>query len=181
MTNKSLTFVLGGVRSGKSRYAQALALKSEEVVFLATAQATDEEMCAKIEQHRQERPSGWKTVEVPFDLDHAILEQGASSSFLIIDCMTTYTANLLIAKQASRETILHCIDAVCDALLRSRASVAVISNEVGSGIVPEFPAGRAYRDILGEVNQRIARVCDNLVLMVAGCPLWIKTTAEVRS
>ncbi len=178
MTSKSITLVLGGARSGKSRYAQALALKSEEVVFLATAQASDEEMCAKIARHRQERPSAWKTIEVPFDLDHAILEQGASSAFLIIDCLTTYTANLLVAKQASCEMILHRIDAVCNALLSSRASVVLISNEVGSGIVPEFPAGRAFRDILGEVNQRVARVCDNVVLMVAGCPLAIKATAE---
>jgi len=181
MTSKSITLVLGGVRAGKSGYAQALALKSDEVVFLATAQASDEEMRAKIARHRKERPSAWKTVEVPFDLDQAILEQGASSSFLIIDCLTTYTGNQLVAKQASCETILHRIDAVCNALLTGRASAALISNEVGSGIVPEFPAGRAYRDILGEVNQRVARICDNVVLMVAGCALAIKGTAEVPS
>jgi adenosylcobinamide kinase / adenosylcobinamide-phosphate guanylyltransferase len=181
MTSKSITLVLGGARAGKSGYAQALASQSDEVVFLATAQASDEEMCAKIARHRQERPSAWKTVEVPFDLDLAVLEQGASSSFLIIDCLTTYTANQLVVKQASCETILHNIDAVCNALLSCRASTALISNEVGSGIVPEFPAGRVYRDILGEVNQRVARICDNVVLMVAGYPLAIKGNAEVPS
>lgn len=181
MRSKRITLVLGGVGSGKSRYAQALALGAQEVVFLATAQACDEEMRVKIARHIRERPPTWKTVEVPFDLDQAIIEHGASSSFLIVDCLTTFTTNLLIARQASCEAILTRVESISNALLESRASIALVSNEVGSGIVPEFPSGRAFRDILGQVNQRIARICDNVILMVAGYPVAVKGTAEVLS
>src|SRR5439155_24825638 len=116
------------------------------VVFLATAQACDEEMCAKIERHRRERTPAWKTVEVPFELDQAIVEHGCSSSYLIVDRLTTFTSNLLIAKQASCEAVLEQMEAGCDALGYCHASVALVSNEVGSGIVPDFPAGREFRD-----------------------------------
>jgi adenosylcobinamide kinase / adenosylcobinamide-phosphate guanylyltransferase len=178
--SRSITLVLGGAGSGKSRYAQALASAEEGVVFLATAQPCDDEMRAKIARHRRERPPAWKTVEVPFELDQAIVEHGCSSSYLIVDCLTTFTANLLVAKQASCEAVLEHTEAVCDALVRCQASVALVSNEVGSGIVPEFPAGREFRHVLGQVNQRVARICDNVILMVAGCPLAIKGTAEVQ-
>lgn len=181
MRSKSITLILGGVSSGKSRYAQSLASAEEEVVFLATAQPCDEEMCAKILRHRQQRPAAWKTVEAPFELEQAIVEHSCSSCFLIIDCLTTFAANLLIVKQASCEAILSHIEAISHALLRSPASAVIVSNEVGSGIVPEFPAGREFRDILGQINQRIARASDNVILMVAGCPLAIKGTAEVPS
>lgn len=180
MRNKQITLVVGGVGSGKSRYAQFLASREEQVVFLATAQACDEEMRAKIARHVRERPPSWKTVEVPFELDQAILEHGAFS-FLIIDCLTTFTANLLIARQASCETILARIENISIALEGNRASAVLVSNEVGSGIVPEFPSGRQFRDILGQVNQRIARICDNVILMVAGYPLAVKGRAEVPS
>jgi adenosylcobinamide kinase/adenosylcobinamide-phosphate guanylyltransferase len=180
MRSKQITLVVGGVGSGKSRYAQALASRAEEVVFLATAQSCDEEMRAKIARHVRERPASWKTVEVPFELDHAIIQYG-TSSFLIVDCLTTFTTNLLIARQASCEAILDHIENVSHALRGTQESVVLVSNEVGSGIVPEFPSGRQFRDILGQVNQRIARICDNVILMVAGYPLAIKGTAEVLS
>jgi len=178
MTAKSLTLVVGGARSGKSRYAQELATGFDEVVFLATAQPSDAEMKAKIERHRNERPSAWKTVEVPFDLDRAIDQHGKSSRFLIVDCLTTYTANLFVVKQESCQAIMDRIDLVCRALLSTQSSVALISNEVGGGIVPEFASGRAFRDLLGEVNQRVARICHHLVLMVAGYPLPIKSGGQ---
>lgn len=178
--SKRITLVLGGVGSGKSRYAQTLASREEEVVFLATAQACDEEMRKKIARHVRERPASWKTVEVPVELDQAILEHG-NSSFLIIDCLTTFTANLLIATEGSCEAILDRTEKLSQALVQSQASVVLVSNEVGSGIVPEFPSGRQFRDILGQVNQRIARICDNVILMVAGYPLAVKGTAEVLS
>jgi len=149
-------------------------------VFLATAQACDEEMRVKIARHTRERPRSWKTVEVPFDLDRAILQYGASS-FLIVDCLTTLAANWLVARQAGYETILAYIEAISSALLQSPASAVLVSNEVGSGIVPEFPSGRQFREVLGQVNQRIARISDNVILMVAGYPLAVKGTAEVSS
>lgn len=147
---------------------------------MATAQPSDDEMRAKIERHRQERPAGWRTVEVPFDLDAAIAEHGRKSSFLLIDCLTTFTANLLMAEGDNREKLLARVDRVCSAIHATPASVALVSNEVGSGIVPAFPLGRQFRDLLGEVNQKVARISDNVVLMVAGCPLAVKGVAEVR-
>lgn len=175
-----ITLVLGGVRSGKSRYAHTLATAVKEVAFLATAQPTDDEMRAKIARHRRERPANWETVEVPFDLDAAIAEQGVKYSFLLIDCLTTYTANLLMADGDNCERLLARVDRVCSAIQATPASVALVSNEVGSGIVPAFPSGRQFRDLLGEVNQKVARISDNVVLMIAGCPLVIKGLAEVR-
>lgn len=148
-------------------------------MFIATAQASDEEMYAKIQRHRRERPASWKTVEVSFELAQAIADH-SSSSFVIVDCLTTFVANWLVLNKASSETILACIGNVADALLRSNACIVLVSNEVGSGVVPGFPSGREFRDILGRVNQKIAHICDNVILMVAGYPLAIKGTAEVK-
>ena len=175
-----ITLVLGGVRSGKSRYAQTLAMKAKEVVFLATAQPSDDEMRAKIERHRQERPATWQTVEVPLDLDTAIAAHGVADSFLLIDCLTTFTANLLMSEEDNTERIFARVDRICSALQATSASVALVSNEVGSGIVPAFPAGRQFRDLLGEVNQKVARISDNVILMIAGHPFAIKGLAEVQ-
>ncbi len=180
VNQKSITLVLGGVRSGKSRLVQALAMRADGVVFLATAQPSDEEMRIKIERHRQERPTTWQTVEVPFDLDTAIVQHGRKHSFLLIDCLTTFTANLLMAEGDNCQRILARVDRVCNALQATSASVALVSNEVGSGIVPAFPSGRQFRDLLGEVNQKVARISDNVILMIAGCPLVVKGVAEVQ-
>ncbi len=179
MRHKSITLVLGGVGSGKSRYAQSLASREEKVTFVATALACDDEMRLKIERHVLERPASWRTVEAPFEVAQAIAEHGSSSSFLVIDCLTTFTGNLLVSRQMNCECILAKIEEIAAALPRCPASVVLVSNEVGSGIVPEFPSGREFRDLLGQVNQRIARVCDNLILMVAGYPLAIKGAVEV--
>lgn len=179
--SKKITLILGGAGSGKSRYAQALASREEAVVFLATALPSDDEMRNKIARHVRERPPAWRTVEVPFELDQAIAEHGVSSSFLVVDCLTTFTANLLVVRQANAEAILARVEAIGNALVRSRASVAVVSNEVGSGVVPEFPVGRDFRDILGQANQKIARICNNVILMVAGYPLAVKGTVEAVS
>jgi len=180
MKSKQITLVLGGVASGKSRYAQALARAANQVVFLATAQACDEEMRAKIARHVRDRPSSWKTVEVPFELSGAILEHG-TCSLLIIDCLTTFTTNLLVARRANYEAIIARFEDIASALERIPASAVLVSNEVGSGIVPEFASGRQFREILGQVNEKIARIADNVILMVAGCPLAVKGRAEVPS
>jgi adenosylcobinamide kinase / adenosylcobinamide-phosphate guanylyltransferase len=174
-----ITLILGGVRSGKSRYAQALAT-TNKVAFLATAQACDDEMLAKIERHRDERPSTWQTVEVPVNLDAAITQHGNQYSFLVIDCLTTFAANLLTAEDGNSRNVLTRVDRVCNALQSVSASIAVVSNEVGSGIVPPFPSGRQFRDLLGEINQKVAVISDNVILLIAGCPLAVKGTAKVR-
>jgi adenosylcobinamide kinase / adenosylcobinamide-phosphate guanylyltransferase len=175
-----VTLILGGARSGKSRYAQVLAARAEDVVYLATAQPSDDEMRAKIERHRRERPTTWKTVEVPLDLDVVVSQYGNQGSFLIIDCLTTYTANLMTAENGNEDAILQRIERLRAALASASGYVAVVSNEVGSGVVPAYPSGCQFRDLLGEANQRIAGISRNVVLMVAGCPLALKGSIEVQ-
>lgn len=176
----AVTLILGGARSGKSRYAQALAAGAKDVVYLATAEASDDEMCVKIERHRKERPTAWKTVEVPLELDTAIAHYGSKDSFLVIDCLTTYTANLMSAENGNEQAILRRIERVRSALASTLAGVAVVSNEVGSGVVPAYPSGCQFRDLLGETNQKIAQISRNVVLMIAGCPLALKGSVEAQ-
>jgi len=175
-----ITLVLGGARSGKSRYAQALAERAAEVVFLATAQPCDDEMRVRIERHRQERPATWKTVEVPLELESAVRKHGSRSSFLLIDCLTTFATNLMLMGNGNRDVIFAHIDRVCSALRESSASAVIVSNEVGEGIIPSSEMGRHFRDLLGEINQRVARQSDNVILMVAGYPMAVKGTVEVQ-
>lgn len=169
-----VSLILGGVRSGKSRYAQRLGMSANHVVVLATAQASDEEMRLKIEKHRRERPPTWKTVEVPVDLDVAIAEHGRDGGLLLVDCLTTFTGNLMSLEGGNEEAIFAHINRLCVALQSTTAQVVIVSNEVGSGIVPAYPAGRQFRDLLGEINQRVALIARNVILMIAGCPLAIK-------
>lgn len=179
-TAPAITLILGGARSGKSRYAQSLAAGANDVVYLATAQASDDEMRAKIERHRRERPAAWRTIEVPFDLESALTQYGARDTILLIDCLTTYTANLMTAEGGDEQAILLRFERLYSALASTLARVAIVSNEVGSGIVPAYPSGCQFRNLLGELNQRVAGIACNVVLMVAGCPLVVKGSVEAR-
>lgn len=174
----SVTLVLGGVRSGKSRFALEMASGAERVTFVATARLSDEEMRRKIERHRQERPAHWRTWEEPLKLDEAIAESEGASEWIIIDCLTLFAANLQEAHSENQDAIWASIDALCLALMKTNGRVVLVSNEVGSGIVPAYAAGRQFRDVLGEMNQRVAAVANNVVLMVAGLPVWIKGDLE---
>jgi adenosylcobinamide kinase/adenosylcobinamide-phosphate guanylyltransferase len=175
----SVTLILGGARSGKSRYAQQLAGESRRVVFVATATISDEEMRAKIERHRADRPRDWTTVEEPLDLPRVLREREAESDLIMVDCLTLYAANLLDAEGENDGAIDRRIEALCETLQRTQCAIVLVSNEVGSGIVPEYPLGRRYRDLLGELNQRVAAIADDAVLMVAGLPLALKGHLEV--
>jgi len=174
-----VTLVLGGARSGKSRYAQQLGERVTRVVFVATGLRSDAEMQAKIARHREERPQSWLTVEEALDLGGVINRHNLPNSahaaegaeLLLIDCLTFFAANLLELPQAAAA---EKIDHLCQALRDSSCGVVLVSNEVGSGVVPEYASGRRYRDLLGEINQRVAQVADEVVLMVAGLPLWLK-------
>jgi adenosylcobinamide kinase/adenosylcobinamide-phosphate guanylyltransferase len=178
---RGVTLVLGGVRSGKSRYAQQLAESSPRVTFLATAEVReDQEMRRKIERHRAERPAHWATIEAPLDLDTAVNSAAQTGDLLLIDCLTLYAANLLEAHDHDEEAIASRIDALCAALRATRCPVILVSNEVGSGVVPAFEMGRRYRDVLGEINQRVAAIADRVVLMVAGLPLVLKGNLEAE-
>jgi adenosylcobinamide kinase / adenosylcobinamide-phosphate guanylyltransferase len=171
---RDVTLVLGGVRSGKSRYALKLAARAQRVAFLATAEPRDdEEMRRKIARHRAERPEHWTLIEEPLNLAAAIDSQSACE-LLLIDCLTLFAGKLLDVYGDNLAPIAAHLDELCAALKTAPCSVVLVSNEVGSGVVPAFELGRRYRDLLGELNQRVAAIADRVVLMVAGLPLSLK-------
>ena len=169
-----VTFVLGGVRSGKSRFAQQVASTFPKVIFIATAKPSDAGMRMRIERHRQSRPRQWETREVPLSLDAAISELRDGDQLAIVDCLTVYLANVMGEARGADEMIERYLHGLCSALAQTRSPVVVVSNEVGSGVHPPTELGRRYCDLLGELNQRVAALADNVVLMVAGVPLAIK-------
>jgi adenosylcobinamide kinase/adenosylcobinamide-phosphate guanylyltransferase len=172
---KSITLVLGGVRSGKSRYAQQLVERADRVTFIATAERRDdEEMRRKIERHRAERPANWQTIEEPLKLARAVEQAGRESDAILIDCLTLFAANVMEACGDDTERADAFVSALCDALSAAACPVVLVSNEVGSGIVPAYELGRRFRDRVGEINQRVAAIADNVLLMVAGLPLALK-------
>ena len=171
---KTVTLVLGGVRSGKSRYAQQLGEQAERVVFVATAHAGDDEMQRKIERHRDSRPAHWKTVEEPLALAETIAQHGPGFDLMIIDCLTFFATNLLL-----QEADESPVERLCTALVEPPCSVVLVSNEVGSGVVPPYPLGRRFRDLLGEINQSVAKVSSDVLLLVAGLPLVLKGQVRV--
>jgi adenosylcobinamide kinase / adenosylcobinamide-phosphate guanylyltransferase len=168
-----VTLVLGGARSGKSRYAQGEAARFERVTFVATARRSDPEMRQKIAAHRRERPRAWTTVEADRALDEVIRREGRRADVLLIDCLTTYCGGLpgIIRNAEARRRHL---DAVVEAIRSTPASMLIVSNEVGSGVVPAFKSGRVFRDLLGGLNQQVARVAERVVLLIAGIPLAVK-------
>jgi len=168
-----VTLVLGGVRSGKSRYAQSEAARFTQVTFVATATRSDAEMRRKIAAHRRARPAGWKTVEAPAALDAVIRREGQQTEALLVDCLTTYCGGLLSRTRSESGRRRH-VEALVGAIRATPASLFIVSNEVGSGVVPAFKSGRLFRDLLGELNQEIARIADRVVLLVAGVPIAVK-------
>jgi adenosylcobinamide kinase / adenosylcobinamide-phosphate guanylyltransferase len=173
-STRDLTLVLGGVRSGKSRYALQLAAPMQRVTFLATAERDeDEEMQRKIQRHRDERPQHWTTIEESLNLATAI-GSVKNCDLLLIDCLTLFAGKLIEVHGEDLPAISASVDALCAALTASSCAVVLVSNEVGSGVVPAFELGRRYRDLLGEINQRVASIADHVVLMVAGLPLALK-------
>jgi adenosylcobinamide kinase/adenosylcobinamide-phosphate guanylyltransferase len=171
---KGVTLVLGGAQSGKSYYAQQLASHFERVTFIATGRRTDAEMRKKIARHCRERPSAWRTIEAPLELSKAIRSSSRESDVVLIDCLTVYVANVMGVGRKSKSDSKERINAVCDAIRTADASVIAVSNEVGSGVVPPYRSGRAYRDFLGQMNQKVAQIADNVILMVAGVPMTVK-------
>ncbi|RME82670.1 MAG: bifunctional adenosylcobinamide kinase/adenosylcobinamide-phosphate guanylyltransferase [Caldilineae bacterium] len=176
-----LTLILGGARSGKSTYAQAWAegLAGERVLFVATAEAGDEEMQERISRHRELRPAAWRTLEAPTRVGEALRASWKGEPAVILDCLTLLVANTLAAypepaSAAARAGVLEEVEGLLDALRDLETHALIVSNEVGLGLVPPNPLGRAYRDLLGEANQLIARRADAVIFMVAGIPMRIK-------
>ena len=167
MLSKHLTLVLGGARSGKSRHAEALVTRSPPPWrYIATAQAYDDEMRARIATHRASRPSGWDTVEAPLDLAQAL----ATPHPVLVDCLTLWLTNVILADQdpdAATVTLEEALNA-------RRSPTVLVSNEVGLGIVPDNALARRFRDAAGLLHQRLAAHADAVTLLVAGLPLKVK-------
>jgi len=166
-----VTLILGGARSGKSAHAEDLVTGSGLLpVYLATAQPLDEEMRVRIDQHRARRGTGWRTVEEPLDLANALERELHPRHAVLIDCLTLWLSNLLLAERD--------VDAAGDALVsvleRRLGPVVLVSNEVGSGIVPLGALSRAFVDHAGRLHQRVAAIADRVHLVVAGLPLDLK-------
>lgn len=169
-----VTFVLGGVRSGKSRFAQRVASDFGSVIFIATAKPCDPEMELRIEHHRRSRPAAWQTLEVPVDLEVAISNLRDPKQLAVIDCLTLYLANVISRARGEASVIKEHIERLCSALEETRSAIILVSNEVGSGVHAPTASGRWYCDLLGELNQRVAALADNVILMVAGIPVPVK-------
>jgi adenosylcobinamide kinase/adenosylcobinamide-phosphate guanylyltransferase len=174
------TLILGGARSGKSDYAEKLAAQlAGPVLYIATAQAGDDEMSARIVAHRQARPAHWHTLEAPRNLAVALTAVAEPPRVMLLDCMTLLVSNILLAMENEPQRDMEqAVYAEIDALLTARqqfgAALITVSNEVGLGLVPSYALGRLYRDVLGRANQYLAARADRVLFMVAGLPLAVK-------
>ncbi|MBI4213548.1 MAG: bifunctional adenosylcobinamide kinase/adenosylcobinamide-phosphate guanylyltransferase [Chloroflexi bacterium] len=183
---RRVALVLGGARSGKSAFAERLAVTlGEPVLFLATATAIDSEMRDRIAAHQASRPDSWHSIECPTDVASAIGRSGAACGTLLLDCLTLLVSNHLVG--ASHDQLSDDVDPgpITQAVERevaellsvaeaTGANLIVVSNEVGMGLVPPYPVGRAFRDLLGRANQQVAEAADDVYLMVAGIPMELK-------
>jgi len=175
---KRLTLVLGGARSGKSAHARRLAgERGSSILFVATAEPCDEEMAERIARHRAERPEGWRTLEAPADVALAIEREAGTSDLVLLDCISVLAGNIY-SREESFEAAERRLERELDLLLevheRSAAEWIIVSNEVGMGVVPAYPLGRAFRDGLGRAHQRLASRADEAYLIVAGLAMRLK-------
>jgi adenosylcobinamide kinase / adenosylcobinamide-phosphate guanylyltransferase len=172
MADTVLTFIIGGARSGKSRRAQALAEShAGDLVYLATAQAFDDEMRERIARHQLDRDERWRTVECPVDLPEAITRETGSDRILLVDCLTLWTSNLLLDDldfAAASKRLM-------DVLSHSCSPIILVSNEVGMAIVPDNALARRFRDMAGRLNQQVAALADRAELVVAGVSIPLKS------
>jgi adenosylcobinamide kinase / adenosylcobinamide-phosphate guanylyltransferase len=166
-----LTLVIGGARSGKSRFAEGLATAHPAPwIYVATAEAHDDEMADRIAHHRNRRADGWTTIEAPRDLAGVVLAPHAGASVLLIDCLTLWLTNVMLGGSDVEAEQARLLDAIASASV----PVIAVSNEVGMGIVPDNALARAFRDAQGRLNAAVAQQADHAVLMAAGLPLTLK-------
>ena len=178
-----LILILGGARSGKSAEAVRMARErgSGKVLYVATAEPGDDEMRFRIEKHRAERPTGWHTLEAPYNVGQAIGRQPDGYATIIVDCITLLVSNLMVNRpdpyaDAVQKSVVEEIAAIVQAAkeMPSASQMIIVSNEVGTGLAPLTPLGRAFRDLVGQANQTLATAADRAVLMVAGLALLLK-------
>ena len=177
-----LVFILGGARSGKSSYAQKLAQGSgKSVTFIATGQALDEEMSARIKKHRKDRPVNWVTLEIPLNIAETLRTNPIKTDVVLLDCITLLVNNLFmqyvrndtVDENRSQQAVQKELNDLIACIREQKQRWIVISNEVGLGVVPAYQMGRAYRELLGWANERLAREADEVYWMVAGIPVPI--------
>lgn len=169
------TLIIGGCRSGKSRHALQLAEASgtQRKLFIATCVPQDDEMRERVRRHQEERGKQWQALEVPVELSDAISRSGTDDGLILIDCLTLWISNLVLENDDDGAIYQH-IDELCEALTSPRCPIILVSNEVGTGIVPENALARRYRDLVGRANQQVAAACGQVIWMVAGIPVTIK-------
>ena len=173
-TSGRFILVTGGARSGKSRFAVELAQTfGHRIVYIATCQAADREMTQRIARHRLQRPRHWHTIERPADPVAAIARLDGKTSGVILDCLTMYVSDQLV-RGHSEAKIAQKVRRLCEAIRGAAFPVILVTNEVGSSVVPERPLGRRFRDLAGGANQIAARFADQVFLMVAGIPVQVK-------
>ena len=170
-----LIFVIGGCRSGKSTYALQTAEKmsGEEKIFIATCVPQDDEMKQRIARHQKARSRSWTTVEEPIELPLAILQNSHRADVIVIDCLTLWMSNLLMQTDDEKK-LEAAISQLTDALAQATCTIVLVSNEVGTGIVPENRLARQFRDIAGWMNQAVANCANKVIWMVAGIPVTVK-------
>jgi len=172
-----LTFVLGGCKSGKSGHALKLAdaLVASRYLYIATCVPADDEMRRRVWRHQKERSQKWETLEEPLEIATAISQQSRSESVVLVDCLTLWITNLLMEDpHQPLERIEDRIDELCRRLRQANGPVLLVSNEVGTGIVPDNRLARFFRDAAGLANQKVAAVADQVIWIVAGIPVQIK-------
>jgi len=177
MKMKKAILLLGGARSGKSRYALELARGFRKKILVATLEGKDAEMRRRIRQHQRERGPGWQVIEAPLELARALARAQAAAELVVVDCITLWLSNLLLAGRSEKQIRAEAKN-LCRLLKKARGRVIVISNEVGSGIVPDNRLSRDYRDLLGEINQMLAEYSDEVYLLLAGIPVRFKGGPE---
>lgn len=173
-----MIFLVGGARSGKSALATSFATRiGAPVCLIATARADDEEMAQRIEEHRRHRPAGWAIVEAPIDLETP-LRAASEADTVVLDCVTLWISNLMVERDD--QTILSMVDSATATIGDRDGETIVVSNEVGSGVVPMHPVGRRFRDLQGRANQAFARAADAIYLVVAGKALRLSDVEDAR-
>ncbi|MCC6026152.1 MAG: bifunctional adenosylcobinamide kinase/adenosylcobinamide-phosphate guanylyltransferase [Caldimicrobium sp.] len=168
-----LAFVIGGIKSGKTKFAlkKAEELNNSKLYYIATARAVDEEMKDRIEKHKRERGEKWITIEEPIEVDR-VLKTIPKGSAIIIDCLTTWLTNLLIENYDVEEKT----NKLLDILLKTKKDLDLflISNEVGLGIIPDNPLGRKFVDLSGNFHQKVAQIADEVYFILCGCVIKVK-------
>ena len=185
---KKFIFILGGARSGKSKFAQNLAKRlGKNVLFVATGEPLDEEMSLRIKEHKRVRPGNWRTLEIDIRVGQRLKDQIGDADVVLLDCLTLLISNVILTPSEAKgknlekinpaeaeKRVMAEVEELVDCINKHESNFIVVSNEVGLGLVPETKLGRIYRDLLGKANQLLAQHASEVYFMAAGIPLKIK-------